>query len=93
MRLKCGEDDKGRKVKLSVAEFERYAKTNSDDSPLYIFDSGFADRAGSGIGLDAFKVPKFCAKHDLFELVGDDRRPPHRWWLMGKMSRNFLEIF
>ncbi|KAJ1454152.1 hypothetical protein M885DRAFT_522319 [Pelagophyceae sp. CCMP2097] len=83
LRLKCGEDDDGRTIKMRLDDFARYASSNADDSPLYIFDQGFSDRKGAQICLDAFKVPNFVKGHDLFQLVGEDRRPPYRWWLLG----------
>ena len=42
--LKCGEDDEGGKVKMSLAHFMRYLKEQSDDSPMYVFDE-FGDGA------------------------------------------------
>ena len=45
-KLKVGTDDDGRGVYLSVADFARYCRDPRhgivDDSPLYVFDSGFA---------------------------------------------------
>ena len=47
-RLKCGEDDEGCKVKMSLAHFMRYLKEQSDDSPMYVFDE-----FGDGSQLDS----------------------------------------
>ena len=83
LRLKCGEDDDGKTIRLALGDFAQYCAANRDDSPLYIFDSGFSDRKGANALLRGFSVPKFAAKHDLFEMVGEKRRPPYRWVLLG----------
>ncbi|KAJ1486451.1 hypothetical protein T484DRAFT_1890763, partial [Baffinella frigidus] len=43
VRLKCGEDDDGYKVKLRLDHFVRYVEEQKDDAPLYIFDADFGD--------------------------------------------------
>lgn len=55
---------------------------NSDDSPLYIFDSSFDEDSVGKSMLRAFEVP-FYFRDDLFSLVGEARRPPYRWFLVG----------
>ena len=62
---------------LSVARYE-----NSDDSPLYIFDSSFDEDSVGKSMLRSFEVP-FYFRDDLFSLVGEARRPPYRWFLVG----------
>lgn len=74
VRLKVGEDDDGTSVKLHMRDFVEYAKTNDDDSPLYVFDA--SDR------VTGWTPPAFVTE-DLFELVGEKRRPPYKWFLVG----------
>ena len=62
--------------------FLEYLKNNQDDSPLYIFDSKFEDDSVSRCLLQDYKVPKYFPE-DLFSMVGERRRPPYRWFLVG----------
>ena len=50
LKMKCGEDDDGRTIRVTLKDFATYAAHDSmrDDSPLYIFDSGFSELAASG---------------------------------------------
>jgi len=82
LKLKCGEDDDEMPLKLSVKTFLQYQATQArkDDSPLYCFDSSF-DKDTSPLLLD-YHVP-FIFDEDLFQLVSNHRRPPHRWFLLG----------
>jgi histone arginine demethylase JMJD6 len=51
---------------------------------LYIFDSAFDDDPVSKALLEDFRPPSYFPE-DLFELVGEKRRPPYRWFLVGPM--------
>jgi hypothetical protein len=80
-RFKCGEDDDGVPVRLELRQFLLYMAQSRDDSPAYIFDSMYSNGRRCGI-LDEYSVPPyFC--DDLFSLVGEHRRPPYRWFLVG----------
>jgi hypothetical protein len=80
--FKVGEDDDGYKVKVKLKYFLSYLRVNTDDSPLYVFDSTFDDDSVSKSLLDGYSVPSYF-RDDLFSLVGEQRRPPYRWWLCG----------
>jgi histone arginine demethylase JMJD6 len=78
----CTEDDQGYSTKVKLKYFMQYLVENRDDSPLYIFDSSFDE---DGVGqrmLSSFTVPPYF-RDDLFSLVGEARRPPYRWFLVG----------
>jgi len=82
VRMKCGEDDDGYSIRVKFRHFMDYIDHQTDDSPLYIFDSSFDDnKVGSAI-LNDYKVPKYFPD-DLFRIVGEKRRPPYRWFLVG----------
>lgn len=92
MYLKCGEDDDGRSVRVKLKHFLKYQALQTDDSPLYIFDSSFDDRKETQPLLADYRVPSYFPE-DLFELVGESRRPPYRWFLIGpKRSGTTLHI-
>jgi len=58
-RFKCGEDDDGYKIKVTMRNFIKYMGHNKDDSPLYIFDSTFDDDESAKRLLDDYRVPKY----------------------------------
>lgn len=80
--LKVGEDDDGYKIKVKFRYFLQYLKHNTDDSPLYVFDGNYDDDPVSKALLDDYRVPSLFPD-DLFRLVGEKRRPPYRWFLVG----------
>lgn len=80
--FKCGEDDDGYKIKVRLKYFLQYLRHNTDDSPLYVFDGSFDNDPVSKDLMNDFHVPFFFPE-DLFNLVGEKRRPPYRWVLIG----------
>lgn len=80
--FKCGEDDDGKSVRVRLKHFFKYCKRQADDSPLYIFDSTYDDDREAKALLSDYAVPSYFPD-DLFSLVGEKRRPPYRWFLVG----------
>ncbi|KAL7515586.1 hypothetical protein ACHAXN_013162 [Cyclotella atomus] len=80
--FKVGEDDDGYTVKMKLRHFLRYLESNTDDSPLYIFDATFDEDRHAKRLLKDYTVPTYF-NEDLFKLVGERRRPPYRWFLVG----------
>lgn len=64
--------------------YHEYMVNNEDESPLYLFDKGFAEKTNIevGHGKDAVYWPPECFGPDLFELLGAER-PAHRWLIIG----------
>eukprot|EP00798_Chlamydomonas_sp_ICE-L_P020979 gene20980-27834_t len=85
-KFKVGSDDDGYAVRLKFSWFLDYVHSHEhgsvDDSPLYVFDGSFSDRTGSKSLLSDYEVPPYF-REDLFKLVGERRRPPYRWMVMG----------
>ena len=81
-KFKCGEDDDGHTIRMRLCHFLEYLRHNKDDSPLYIFDATFDECKRAKRLLCDYTVPSYF-NEDLLGLVGERRRPPYRWFLVG----------
>ncbi|KRX11217.1 hypothetical protein PPERSA_07742 [Pseudocohnilembus persalinus] len=80
--FKCGEDDDGHKLKIRFKYYLEYLVYNKDDSPLYLFESSIEDNKDARPMIKYYDVPKFFTE-DFFQYVGESKRPPYRWCLLG----------
>ena len=67
---------------VKLKHFARYCLETQDDSPLYVFDSSFAERDATRSLRHDWSLPTMFTD-DLFKLVGERRRPPYRWLVFG----------
>jgi hypothetical protein len=71
-------------VNFRLRDYFDYARTNTDDQPLYLFDPTF-DRSAPEL-LEAYEPPAYF-RDDLFSLLeapnGSGVRPDYRWLLIG----------
>jgi len=81
-RLHVGDDDNGKSVRMPFSAFLLYLSAQKDDSPLYLFDDDFGERAESSVLVKTYSVPPFF-QEDIFEQSPEDKRPPYRWLLVG----------
>ncbi|CAK8990003.1 F-box protein At5g06550 [Durusdinium trenchii] len=74
-------------VNMRLCDFLDYAERQTEESPLYLFDCKFVERAWS-TGND-FRVPELFrntkenGERDLLAYMGHDRRPDYRWLIAG----------
>lgn len=70
-------------VEWSFPTYVEYMNSNCDESPLYLFDKGFANKkTSSGTMLEQdYSIPE-TFREDLFTLLGN-ARPDHRWLIVG----------
>lgn len=75
--MKIAEDDEERKIKLEIEKYYKYMLHQKDDSPLYMFQSGFNELEGTTDIVKDYQVPKYF-QEDFFGYVSwadsDERR-------------------
>ncbi|CAM9319956.1 unnamed protein product, partial [Ascophyllum nodosum] len=83
MQVKVGADSDNSPIQMNMADFARYARTQKDDRPMYVFDEEvYNDPIGRHV-MKQYKVPGMFPE-DLFKYVkGHPKYPAHRWLLIG----------
>jgi len=81
-RFRVGSDEDDEDVRLTLDDFLSYHNSNQDDNPMYMFEH--IGEAPLEDLLGEFTIPKYFERsRDLFSVLSDDERPPHRWMLYG----------
>ena len=84
-----------RKFKMKLKDYLRYLDVQHDEEPLYIFDSGFGERAQDMLKVSYsvhrsnssltikqdYEIPKYFPV-DHFDMMGK-YKPSFRWFVMG----------
>ena len=66
--MKIAEDDEEKKIKLKIMKYYKYMLHQRDDSPLYMFQSGFNELEGTEHIIKNYKVPVYF-QEDYFNYV------------------------
>lgn len=69
-------------VEWPLKTYLEYMNQNEDESPLYLFDSRFAEKMGLSDNPKGEYVTPTCFGDDLFSCLGR-QRPDHRWLIIG----------
>ncbi|CEM19611.1 unnamed protein product [Vitrella brassicaformis CCMP3155] len=80
--FKIGEDDRGHRIRVKLKYFVDYMRHQTDDSPLYLFEASAEDSPATMDLIDDWWAPAHFPE-DLHNILGDDRRPPWRWFMIG----------
>ena len=70
---------------MTLTTYHKYTQSlegQTDESPLAVYDSQLDGDERISL-LDDYEVPPCFNGCDLFQCLGEDRRPPYRWILMG----------
>ncbi|CAM9281999.1 unnamed protein product [Ectocarpus sp. 6 AP-2014] len=67
-------------LEFALKDYLRYARESKDELPLYVFDKRFVDKCPD-LGRE-YDVPNVFSD-DLFSVLGEERRPDHRWLIAG----------
>jgi histone arginine demethylase JMJD6 len=81
--VKVGKDHNGRRIGLPFNLYAQYLYDTRDDSPVYLFESQIDRNNNICRIFDSYRPPVWFGK-DLLNYCHPERRPPHRWFCIGK---------
>ena len=70
-------------IRMTMGDYISYMRSQSDEMPLYIFDSKFAKKCPSLLQDYNAHTSFPWLRHDLFEPLGVSHRPDFRWLVIG----------
>ena len=76
---------------FTMKSYAKYCDSACEEAPLYLFDRSFADKCPQILQDYADSLKETCPffddeavhGHDLFSLLGEGKRPDHRWIIIG----------
>lgn len=76
---------------FTMQSYAKYCDSACEEAPLYLFDRTFADKCPQILKDYSDSLKKTCPffddeavhGHDLFSLLGEGKRPDHRWIIVG----------
>lgn len=82
VRMRVAQTKFGKVYGLSIKEYYKYMLNQTDDIPLYLFQTHFNELQGCADMLKRYQIPKYF-QDDYFEVLDKSQRPPYRWFLIG----------
>ena len=78
-------------AQFTMESYSKYCDSATEEAPLYLFDRTFAQSCPTLLNDFEEALKKSCPffdnkavhGHDLFSLLGKDKRPDHRWLIIG----------
>ena len=82
-RFKIGSSDEKKSLKVTLREYFEYSLFNRDDSPMYLFQSNLDYHEKAHTMCKDYRVPRFFEQDLFVEMLGNEKAPPNRWFLIG----------
>ena len=78
-------------AKFTMENYSKYCQSAAEEAPLYLFDRTFAQKCPQLLQDFDDALKESCPfwsgdaehGHDLFSLLGEERRPDHQWLIIG----------
>lgn len=86
-------------AQFTMENYSKYCQSAAEEAPLYLFDRTFADKCPQLLQDFDGALKESCPfwscdaehGHDLFGLLGEERRPDHQWLIIG--PKRYVNLF